>query len=499
MPYFKNPTIKAIIERYRTLASIDHARALMGWDLEVYMPEEGVKERGIATAQLSLLHQKLLLDKGLASLVAKASKAKGLNDYEKGTIRVLSKKIDQKRKIPPKLVEREAIAQQQGQVAWRNARAKADFTLFEPYLEKLVGIAQEKADKLGYKTHPYDAMVDYYEEGMTTRELESIFPPFIMNSKKLLKRIMAGDNGFTKAQRLEKLAYKKEDVQRVNEALLRAFKYDPKRFRMDVSTHPFTEVIGSNDVRMTTRYEGTDLKRSVFSTVHEGGHVLYELLIDQNLSMTPIAGGISTGVHEALSRVWENNIGRSMAFVKGITPLMKKDLGFLRNYAAEELFYYFNTVKPGFIRVDADEVTYNFHIALRYELEKMLMGREIKTKDLPDIWNDKMEEYLGIRPKNDALGVLQDVHWSMCAIGYFPAYSLGNMAAAMMMEHARKSIKDLDSQLEHRNFAPIQKWLGEKICRYGSTYAPKDLLKRAFGEGYNPDYLIRYLESKYLE
>jgi carboxypeptidase Taq len=271
-----------------------------------------------------------------------------------------------------------------------------------------------------------------------------------------------------------------------------------ERFRMDISTHPFTESMSLDDIRITTRYEGTDFKRSISSTIHEGGHALYDLQCDQALSVTPVQGGSSLAIHESQSRFWENIIGRSRSFLQLIAPLIRKQVDSASQTTEEELYYYFNNVKPDFIRVDADEVTYNLHIAIRYEIEKKIIGNELAVSEIPEFWNDRMEQLIGVRPIQDSQGVLQDTHWSSGLFGYFPTYTLGNLVSAIIFAKMRNDLKDYEEKIRDGDFMPIKEWLRLKIHQHGSVYAPKVLLKSTFNEGYNPDYFVKYIENKYL-
>jgi len=272
-----------------------------------------------------------------------------------------------------------------------------------------------------------------------------------------------------------------------------------KRFRMDISTHPFTETMGLNDIRITTRYEGIDFKKSIFSTIHEAGHALYNLQCDQSLSFSPIEGGTSLGLHESQSRFWENIVCRSMPFVQLISPLIRKQIDFTNQTTDDELYLYFNNVKADYIRVDADEVTYNLHIAIRYEIEKKIFGDELSVSEIPEFWNDRMEQLLGVRPTKDSEGVLQDTHWSSGLFGYFPTYTLGNLVSAIIASKMRKDLEEYQEDIKRGNFDPIRKWLRLKIHQYGSAFAPKVLLDKKLNEGYNPDYFVNYLETKYLD
>jgi carboxypeptidase Taq len=271
-----------------------------------------------------------------------------------------------------------------------------------------------------------------------------------------------------------------------------------ERFRVDTATHPFTQAMGLNDIRITTRYEGSDFKRSISSTIHEGGHTLYDLQCNQSLSFSPVEGASSLALHESQSRFWENIIGRSKPFIHSIAPLIRKKLSYTSQASDEELYLYFNTVKPGYIRVDADEVTYNLHISIRYEIEKKIIGDELTVHEIPEFWNDRMEQLLGIRPTEDSQGALQDTHWSSGLFGYFPTYTLGNLVSAIIASKMREDMKDYEENIRKGDFQPIKEWLRLKIHQYGSVYAPKVLLKNAFNEGYNPDFFVKYIENKYL-
>jgi carboxypeptidase Taq len=271
-----------------------------------------------------------------------------------------------------------------------------------------------------------------------------------------------------------------------------------KTFRMDVSTHPFTSGMAVEDVRITTRYEGVDFKATMYSVIHECGHAIYELQMDPSLEYTPLNRSTSLGVHESQSRFWENMIGRSREFTELLYPIMKKYLPFLDGHSVENVYKYFNMVKPSLIRVDADELTYNFHIILRYEVEKKLIGGELNVSDVPAYWNDKMEELIGVRPKNDAEGVLQDIHWSGGGIGYFPTYSLGNIIGGMIRNRIQKDM-DLKDNVKRGDLTSIKSWLKSHIHNSGATYSPKELQRKLLGDTYNPGHLVDYLEEKYIE
>jgi carboxypeptidase Taq len=491
---FQNAFVVDIAEKYKPLWALDSAGALLEWDMETYMPLGASATRGMALAQTQLLRQERMLQ--LGDLVSKADKSPNLNDPEKGLVRLLKRDLEYYTKVPPKLLEDLYRTATEGTVVWREARKKSDFSMFKPYLEKMVDLKRQEAEKLGYVGHPYNALLDRYEEGLTTDDVDRIFSPLRSDLKGILNKVLSAGK-FPSTHPLEDTGYEEASMRRVNEDALKLLQMPDKTFRMDVSTHPFTTSMSTQDVRITTRYEGKDFKASLYSTVHESGHAIYDMQVDPALDYTPLARGTSLGVHESQSRFWENFVGRSREFVKRIYPSLKANLPFMARFGEEEVYRYVNSVKPSLIRVEADEVTYNFHIMVRYELEKKLIGGELQVAEAPALWSDFMEKYVGVRPENDADGILQDVHWSGGLIGYFATYSLGNVIAAMLYNRIQKDL-NLKQAITNGDMARIKNWLGENLHKYGATYSPKELQKRIFGETYNPQWLVKYLQEKYL-
>ncbi len=489
----KNPAIEEIVERYKPIWALDHVGALLEWDMETYMPLGASKPRGFAQAQTALIKQKHITD--MTELVTKTEKLSSLTDFEKGLLRVIRRDLDYFLKVPPQLIEDLQRTTTEGTVVWREARRKSDFTMFSGYLEKIVALKRQEAEKLGYEGHPYNALMNRFEEDLTTNDVDRVFSPLVPSLKRILSKVLAAGH-FPSTHPLESVAYAEAAMRQVNVEVIKLLGMPEKTFRMDVSTHPFTTSMSIEDVRVTTRYEGKDFKESLYSTIHECGHAIYELQVDPSLDYTPLAKATSLGVHESQSRFWENFVGRSREFAKLVFPILKTNLPFVSGYSENDLFKYFNTVKPSLIRVDADELTYNFHIVLRYEIEKKLIGGEIEVSEAPSVWNDLMEKYVGVRPKNDAEGVLQDVHWGGGGFGYFPTYSLGNIIAGMFIHRIRKDL-DFNGTVTNGELGKIRNWLKEKLHTYGAIYSPKDIQRRLFGEEYNPEWLVKYLEEKY--
>ncbi len=494
MAFFNNPVIVDLLAKHRPIAAMTYSSSLLGWDLEINMPEAGAAARGKAQAELELLRQKMTLD--LASLVDKAEKQDKLSDAEKGIIRVLKRDIGFYQKVPPDLLEELQKAITEAAIPWREAREKSEFQIFQPHLEKITELKRKQAEHLDPSTHPYNALLDLSEEGLTTSDLDKIFGELIPQLKRILAKTLT-EEVFPEKHPLEDADYDVPAMKQVNQKLLSVLGMPMNRFRLDVSTHPFSTRIAGDDVRITTRYEPKNFKAPMFGLIHECGHALYELQVDHELDFTPIGGGVSSGVHESQSRFWENIVGRSRQFVSMCYPILKRSLSFLSLYEEDQVYYYINSVRPSLIRVEADELTYNFHIAMRYELEKKLLEGTISVPELPIVWDDMIEEYIGKRPRNSAEGVLQDIHWSWGQYATFPSYSLGNVVAGMLWNTlTEKKLLPIEGE---ESLSPLKNWLAENLHKPGATYPPKELLTRVFSRGYEPSGLVNYLENKYLK
>ncbi|MGC8601161.1 MAG: carboxypeptidase M32 [Thermoprotei archaeon] len=492
---FQNSYARQLAEKYKPIWALQKSMALLEWDLETYMPKLGAEERGFVNGQLELIVQEKITDPEFLSLLDKLERSDNLNDYEKGLARVLRRDVKLYTKLPSAFIQELSSTTNRASLSWREAKRTNDFSKFKPDLEKIVDLMKRMAEYLGYEEHPYNALLDLHEEGITVADLDHVFSVIAPSLRKTLDRIIE-EGYFTKTSKLQEERYTDEEMRKAEWEILRHLGYDEDRFRVDISPHPFTTSIGLNDVRITTRRKGYDFKDTLFSILHEGGHALYELQIDPALTYTPLARGASSGFHESQSRFMENVIGRTREFVEGALPLLSQYLDFLKKYDPEEVFVYFAHVSPSPIRVEADEVTYNFHILLRYELEKGLMINEVKVDDLPELWNEKIEKYLGIRPKSYAEGVLQDIHWSG-GLGGFPAYTIGNVIAAQIRHRMTEDVKDLEDKVARLELDEVKVWLREKVHRWGATYSPKELLNKSFGEDLNPSYLTSYLDQKY--
>ena len=415
---------------------------------------------------------------------------------EASLLRVTRRDYEEARKLPPDLV---AEATQAGSVAnpvWRKAREKGDFSLFAPYLEKNVELNRRIADALGYDKRPYDALLNRYEPGMTTSELEAIFEEL----KKAIVPLIAeiARNADAVDDRVLHRGFD-PDLQLAYAAnLVKRLGYDMERGRQDLSTHPFSTAFGPGDVRITTRVSRDFFNECLFGSIHESGHAMYNQGMAADIDRTPLWGGASPGVHESQSRLWENLVGRSRPFWRHFFASLQATFPEPLQGVDEEAFYRaVNRSYPSLIRVEADEVTYNMHVLLRFELENEMLEGTLKVKDLPEAWNARMKSYLGLDVPNDREGVLQDIHWSSVSFGIFPGYTIGNLVGAQLMEQARRDLPDLDGQIERGDFSPLLGWLRKHVHRHGRKFTPNELLERATGKPLTPAPWIAYVREKF--
>lgn len=476
-----------------------HIAELLGWDQEVYMPPQGTQTRADQLATLSGMAHEIFTSEETARLLESAeAEVVGL-DYdsdEASLVRVTRRNFDLQTKIPTELVIRQSQATSRGFAAWRQARAASNYALFQDNLAEIVDINRERADYLGYTEHPYDALLNQFETGMKTAQVEVLFSALREGLIPLVQAIAAADpidESF--------LAQRDYDLDRQWDftlVLLRDMGYDFQRGRQDKAPHPFTSNFSSQDVRVTTRFSQTHPNSAFFSSLHEGGHALYEQGIPQKFDRTPLGGGATLGLHESQSRLWENQVGRSTPFWEHYFPIMR---AFFPEQLADVSFEAFyravNIVKPDFIRVEADEVTYNMHIFVRFELEKDLLTGALKAADVPDAWNAKYRDYLGITPPDDAQGCLQDIHWSHGTIGYFPTYTLGNLIAAQLYARAQQDLPGLEAGFARADFAPLLAWTREKVHRHGSKFTAPELLSRELGQEISAQPLLDYMWARY--
>ena len=481
-------------------ADLGAASALLNWDQLVNMPSGGAEDRGeqIATVE-QILHAKSTSDEigGLLEDLTKAAEQMDPDSDDARLIKVAKRNFDKSTKVSAEFVSEFARVSTVAQSVWEKARAESDFSIFQPYLEQLVGLRQQYADFFKPWTHVYDPLLDDYEPGMKTADVQTIFNTLRPKQVELIKAI-------SEKPQVEKsflfLEYPEKTQWDFGVEVISKFGYDWDHGRQDKSVHPFTTGFGLNDVRITTRFNTKFLPTAMFSTMHECGHALYELGIAKKYNRTPLGAGASMAVHESQSRLWENLVGRSRAFWKHFYPRLQELFPSQLGNVDTEMFYKaVNAVEPSLIRVEADEATYNLHIMLRLEMEIALMEGSLKAKDAPEAWNDKFENYLGIIPPDNARGVLQDVHWSFGGFGYFPTYALGNLVSAQLWERLEQDILDVEAQIEKANFAVILNWLRENVHVYGAKYEPQELVQKITGSKITPEPYMRYLDKKFKE
>lgn len=501
---------QALIDHVAEINDILCAISVLTWDARTKMPPGGARVRGLQQATLARIALERFLSERTEQLLegAEAAVAQDPPDsYRARAVRQTREAYEINRRIPTELRVRLAELEPISQQAWAQARKDNDFPAFAPYLKEMARLSRELADAIGYEEHPYDALLRLYEPGMTTARLTRLFDTLKAGLQPLLEAILASPV----RPRTDFLRRKyPEDLQEAFALeIAQAFGYDLSRGRLDVTAHPFEISFTREDVRITTRYDRHFLPMALFGTMHETGHALYEQNIDPALTRTPLttdligmyaAGGTSFGAHESQSRLWENIVGRSRTFWQVHFPRLKQYFPEqLADVDAETFYRAVNRVEPSLIRVEADEVTYNFHIMLRVELERAILTDELPIDELPAAWDEKMASYLGIRPPSDTLGVLQDVHWSTGLFGSFPTYTIGNVMSAQLFDAARRDVVGLDAALSRGDYAPLREWLTEHVYRHGRAYTPDELLQRATGSPLTVEPYLAYLREKFTE
>ncbi|HET7657924.1 MAG TPA: carboxypeptidase M32 [Bacillales bacterium] len=489
----------SFLDYLKKMTAYNEAIGLMGWDLRTGAPKKGVEQRSEVIGQLSEdVFQMSVSDEMKAYIEQLSENQDELSEITKKSVEECKKEYDRNTKIPAKEFREFVILQSQAESVWEEAREKSDFAMFQPYLEKVVDFNKRFVEYWGYEGNPYNTLLDLYEPGVTVDVIDRVFAQVREHIVPLVKAVTeANDQPETSFLFKPFPADKQRDF---SLEILKEMGYDFEAGRLDETVHPFATGLNPGDVRVTTRYDEKDFRTAVFGTIHEGGHALYEQNISKELTGTPLADGVSMGIHESQSLFWENFVGRHPSFWQRHYDLLKKFANEqFDGVSLEDYYRAINVAGPSLIRIEADEMTYPLHIMVRYEIEKGLFNNEIEVKDLPEIWNEKMKEYVGIVPEDDAHGILQDVHWSGGAFGYFPSYALGYMYAAQFKNAMLKDLPNFDELLSDGNLQPVKDWLTRNIHQYGKMKKPIEILKDVTGEGLNAQYLIDYLENKYKE
>ena len=496
-----NEKLQELKVRLGRVEDLHCASSVLGWDQQTYMPPRGAATRSEQLATLDSLAHELFTDDEIGALLNELEDYAAKVDYdsdEASLIRVTKREYDKAKRVPATLIEQISRTTSLALESWTKARAESKFRLFQPDLEKIVDLEIQLAEYLGYKDRIYDALLDEYEPQMTTAEVSAVFDGLKQELVPLVRAISA------KADKVDDAclhrAYDEKKQWDFGIGVIKRLGFDFESGRQDKSVHPFTTGFGLGDTRITTRVHRHFLPSALFGTIHETGHALYDMGYRAELERTPLAGGASLGVHESQSRLWENVVGRSRGFWKFFFPRLRlvfprqlKDQNGLSFYRA------INKVHPSFIRVEADEVTYCLHIMLRFELENALVERKLKVAEVPEAWNAKMKEYLGIVPPDDVRGCLQDIHWSGGMIGYFATYALGSIFSLQLFDKAVSDIPALPSQIEHGQFGELLKWLRTNLHQHGRKFTLDELARKITGEPLQTKSYLRYLKNKYGE
>jgi carboxypeptidase Taq len=489
----------ALKQRMNIILRLGQSAGLLGWDQQTYMPPGAAAARAEQMAAMSeVLHERFVSEE-TGKLLAQAEADFAGADPNSDEVRALQnirRDYDRETKLPTELVAELSRHEILSQDLWVRARAENDFASFTPSLEKMLELVRQKAEYLGYKSHIYDALLDTYEQGMTQAEVAQMFadvkPHLVALTQAISQSANPADDSLLFGE------FPIESQRALTLEVTKAVGYDFQRGRQDEAAHPFCSNFSRDDVRITTRFDPKYLGQALYASLHEAGHAMYEQGSPAEYEGTVLAGGVSLGVHESQSRLWENLVGRSRPFIKWMFPRLQAHFPSVYGQATAEGFYRaVNKVSPSLIRIEADEVTYNLHVLLRFELECDLLTGNLAACDLPDAWNAKMERYLGVTPPNNADGCLQDVHWSCGLIGYFPTYSIGNLLSAQLLQAARRTLTDLDAQMERGEFAPLLDWFRANVHGYGSKYRPAELIAKATGTPPNAQPYLEYLQTKF--
>ena len=493
--------ISPLVDHLATAGDLDSASSVLLWDQQTYMPPGGGAGRAELLATLARLSHEIVASDETARLLDRAGEPEPGTDAA-AVLRLARRAYERATRLPSDLIADVSRATALAEPAWRDARAADDFEVLLPHLKRLLDLQRRTADHLGYEDHPYDALLDRYEPGVKKARVESIFDELGRGAADMVRAVSTVD-GSARGDRdgILRGAFDEATQRTFGESVATAFGYDWDRGRQDRATHPFCINFGDpGDVRITTRFDPAWLSPALFATLHETGHGLYEQGVDPAYSRTPLAGGVSLGVHESQSRLWENVVGRSRPFWEHFYPRLQGAFpGALGGTGVETFYRAINAASPSEIRVEADELTYNLHIVIRFELEVALIEGSLAVEDLPAAWNAKMEEHLGLVPKTDARGVLQDVHWAAGIFGYFPTYTIGNVLSVQLYEAALEAHPEIPTQMERGEFGLLLGWMRENVHRHGSKYDPEDLIRNATGRSLETAPYLNYLRIKFGE
>jgi carboxypeptidase Taq len=487
------------LEKLHTISDVEKSIAVLDWDRETYMPIAGNAGRTAQVSTLSSIAHELFTSNELGDLLGAAEQEQAGADYDStqaSMLRNVRRSYDEKRRFSSEFVKRSSSITGAAGAAWAKSRQDNDFLSFQPHLEAAVALGQESAEIYGYTDEKYDALLDQHERGMKTADVRRIFAALKSETVPIVKAI--GEKLDAVDNRMLKQDFPVEAQRTMCHYAAESVGYDFKRGHLGEVHHPFSTSFGRNDVRITTRFAPEFAVSSIFAVLHESGHAMYEQGIAEDLDRTPLGHGTSSGIHESQSRLIENQVGRSLGYWQVHFPeLVRHFPKQLTGVTAEQFYRAINKVEPSFIRVEADELTYNMHIMVRFELEQQLISGELRAADLPQAWRAKMQELLGVTPKTDAEGVLQDVHWSLAAFGYFPTYTLGNLYSAQFVAAAKSQDSLIEADLAKGDSTRLLAWLHHNVHRHGSKYDPAQLCERATGSTLTAQPFVDYVREKY--
>jgi carboxypeptidase Taq len=487
---------KKLIKRAREIALVASAGELLSWDLETYLPTKGVGYRAEQLAHLGGHTHRLFIAKKVGDWIT-ACEHHGFppESDEAANVREWRRRYDRATKLPTRLVEKLQRVRTHAREAWRQARQQSAFGLFKPHLKKLLEINRQMADCWGFQESPYDALMDEYEPGMRASQVRALFAELRPSIVSVLGTAL--ERSAAVPQDLLRGNYPVAAQQALNQEVATAIGFDFQAGRIDTTTHPFCSTHGPADCRLTTRYNEQNFTQSFFGILHEAGHGLYEQGLPAEHDGMPLGSAASLGIQESQSRLWENHVGRSPVFWEHWHPVVCRHFPDLKKLSPAQIAAAVNRVSPSFIRVEADQVTYDLHIILRFELELKLIEGQLAVADVPACWNAEFEKMFGLKVTKDSDGCLQDIHWSLGSLGYFPTYTLGNLNAAQLMRRAALDNPSLDSELARGEYKNLLDWLRERIHRQGQRHKPQELMQSATGEPTRSSYHVDYLRKKF--
>jgi carboxypeptidase Taq len=490
------PPYCKLLKRSRTRAIFSSTASVLSWDLETGLPPKAVPYRAEQLAYLGREAHLLFTSKKVGQWISECEQ-QGFDaeSDEAANVREWRRGFDRATRISPSLVEKMERVRTHAREAWKQARAQSRFRIFQPHLKKLLDLTRQMADCWGYQDSVYDALVESYETGMTTGQLSTLFaglrPAIVSVLEVARERSKSAPEDFLHGH------YPIAAQQAFNRRVAQAIGFDFEAGRVDTTTHPFCETLGPADCRLTTRYDERNFAQSLYGVLHEAGHGLYEQGLPPEHFGTPLGSAVSLGIHESQSRLWENHVGRSPAFWEHWHPVACEHFPDLRRFSPAQISAAVNRVAPSFIRVEADQVTYDLHIILRFELEVKLIEGQLNVADLPACWNEEFEKMFGLKVARDADGCLQDIHWSLGLMGYFPTYTLGNLNAAQLMRCAGREQPGLEGELARGEYGNLLQWLRKKVHACGSKYRPQQLIELATGEPAQSAPHLDYLRRKF--